>query len=185
MKGYRAKDGRELWSVSVKTGAQRNIVTPILHGDTVTVASHTVGTFQVRIRNSGAGQVAKEVWRNKNVKTNITTPVLIDGHLYGLGSGNKNCDFVCLSHMTGELMWSQKGYEDYVSVIGIGNTLLIHGSRGALTLIKATPKKYTELGRVEKASQISWNYPVYSGGVLYVKDGLRGGGNKLTALKLQ
>jgi hypothetical protein len=87
--------------------------------------------------------------------------------------------------MTGELMWSQKGYEDYVSVIGIGNTLLIHGSRGALTLIKATPKKYTELGRVEKASQISWNHPVYSGGVLYVKDGLRGGGNKLTALKLQ
>jgi len=83
------------------------------------------------------------------------------------------------------LMWSQKGFEDYVSVIGIGNTLLIHGSRGALTLIKATPKKYTELGRVEKASQISWNHPVYSGGVLYVKDGLRGGGNKLTALKLQ
>jgi outer membrane protein assembly factor BamB len=185
MKGYRAKDGRELWSVPVKTGAQRNIVTPILHGDTVTVASHTVGTFQVFIRNSGGRQVAKEVWRNKNVKTNITTPVLIDGHLYGLGSGNKNCDFVCLSHMTGELMWSQKGYEDYVSVIGIGNTLLIHGSRGALTLIKATPKKYTELGRVEKASQISWNHPVYSGGVLYVKDGLRGGGNKLTALKLQ
>ena len=185
MKGYRAKDGRELWSVSVKTGAQRNIVTPILHGDTVTVASHTVGTFQVRIRNSGAGQVAKEVWRNKNVKTNITTPVLIDGHLYGLGSGKGNCPFVCLSHMTGELMWSQKGYEDYVSVIGIGNTLLIHGSRGALTLIKATPKKYTELGRVEKASQISWNYPVYSGGVLYVKDGLKDGGNKLTALKLQ
>ncbi len=185
MKGYRAKDGRELWSVPVKTGAQRNIVTPILHGDTVTVASHTVGTFQVRIRNSGAGQVAKEVWRNKNVKTNITTPVLIDGHLYGLGSGKGNCPFVCLSHMTGELLWSQKGYEDYVSVIGIGNTLLIHGSRGALTLIKATPKKYTELGRVEKASQISWNYPVYSGGVLYVKDGLKDGGNKLTALKLQ
>ncbi len=185
MKGYRAKDGRELWSVPVKTGAQRNIVTPILHGDTVTVASHTVGTFQVRIRNSGAGQVAKEVWRNKNVKTNITTPVLIDGHLYGLGSGKGNCPFVCLSHMTGELLWSQKGYEDYVSVIGIGNTLLIHGSQGALTLIKATPKKYTELGRVEKASQISWNYPVYSGGVLYVKDGLKDGGNKLTALKLQ
>jgi outer membrane protein assembly factor BamB len=185
MKGYRAKDGLELWSVSVKTGAARNIVTPILHGDTVTVASHTVGTFQVHIRNSGDGQVAREVWRNMNVKTNITTPVLIDGHLYGLGSGKGNCPFVCLNHMTGELMWSQKGYDDYASVIGVGNTLLVHGSRGALTLLKATPGKYTELGRIGKASQISWNHPVYSGGVLYVKDGLRDGGNKLTALELQ
>ena len=186
MKGYRAKDGRELWSVPVKTGAARNIVTPILHGDTVTVASHTVGTFQIRIRNSGGGQVAEEVWRNKNVKTNITTPVLIEGHLYGLGtSRGKNSEFVCLNHQTGKVMWSQKGYDDYASVIGMGNTLLVHGSRGALTLLKATPGKYTELGRIGKASQISWNHPVYSAGVLYVKDGLRDGGNKLTALKLK
>ncbi len=186
MKGFRAKDGMELWSVPVKTGAARNIVTPILHGDTVTVASHTVGTFQVRIRNSGGGQVSEEVWRNKNVRTNITTPVLIDGHLYGLGtSRGKNSDFVCLSHKTGQVMWSQKGYDDYASVIGMGNTLLVHGSRGTLTLIKASSGKYTELGRIGKASQISWNHPVYSAGVLYVKDGLRDGGNKLTALKLQ
>jgi len=63
--------------------------------------------------------------------------------------------------------------------------LLIHGSRGALTLVKATPEKYEELSRVEQVSQISWNFPVYTGGVLYVKDGLRDGGNKLTALKLR
>jgi outer membrane protein assembly factor BamB len=150
------------------------------------VASHTVGTFQVRIRNSGGGQMAEEIWRNKNVKTNITTPVLIEGHLYGLGtSRGKNSDFVCLNHKTGELVWSRKGYDDYASVIGMSDMLLVHGSRGALTLLKATPGKYTELGRIEKASQLSWNHPAYSGGVLFVKDGLRGGGNKLTALKLQ
>ena len=82
-------------------------------------------------------------------------------------------------------MWSQKGYDDYASVIGMGNTLLVHGSRGTLTLIKASSGKYTELGRIGKASQISWNHPVYSAGVLYVKAGRRDGGNKLTALKLQ
>ncbi len=184
MKGYRAKDGRELWSVPVKTGAARNIVTPILHEDTVTVASHTVGTFQVRISNSGNGQKAEEVWRNKDVRTNITTPVLRDGYIYGLGaSRGKNSEFVCLSHKTGETMWSQRGYDDYASVMGIGDTLLIHGSRGALTLLKATPKAYTELGRLDAVSQISWNFPVYSGGVLYLKDGIKDGGNKLTALK--
>ena len=186
MKGYRAKDGKELWSVSVKTGAARNIVTPILHKDTVTVASHTVGTFQVRISNSGSGQKAEEVWRNKDVRTNITTPVLHEGYLYGLGtSRGKNSVFVCLSHKTGGVKWSQAGYTDYASVIALGDKLLIHGSRGALTLVKATSEKYIELGRAEEASKVSWNFPVYSGGVLYLKDGLRDGDNKLTAVKLQ
>ena len=186
MKGYRLKDGKELWSVPVKTGAARNIVTPILHGDTVTVASHTVGTFQVRISNSGNGQTANEVWRNQDVRTNITTPVLWGGHIYGLGtSRGKNSEFVCLNHKTGKTMWSQRGYDDYASVIGMGDTLLIHGSRGALTLLKATPEAYTQIGRLDNASQLSWNFPVYSAGVLYLKDGMKDGGNRLTALQLQ
>ena len=46
MKGYRAVDGKELWSVPVKTGAATNIVTPILQGDTVTVASTPSAPFK-------------------------------------------------------------------------------------------------------------------------------------------
>jgi hypothetical protein len=54
-----------------------------------------------------------------------------------------------------------------------------------VTLLKATPTKFTQLGRIENASQTSWTFPVYAGGVLYIKDGLRDGKNKLTALKLR
>ena len=184
--GYRARDGQALWSVPVITAAARNIVTPILSGDTVTLASFSVGTFQVRISNRGNGQTATEVWRNKDVRTNITTPVLKDGFLYGLGtSRGRNSVFVCLNHKTGQLMWSAAGYDDYASVIGLGDGLLVHGSSGALSLLKATPEKHIVLGRLAKASQRSWNFPVYSGGALYLKDGLRDGGNKLTALKLR
>ena len=178
--GYAAKDGKELWSVEAKTGAARNIVTPILQGDTVTVASHTFGMFQLRISNSADGQSAVETWRNSAVRTNITTPVLMDGHLYGLGtSRGKSSEFVCINHKTGKVAWSQGGFSDYVSVIGLGNRLILHSSNGDLMLIEASPKKYTELGRL-KASGRSWNFPIYSDGILYVKDD-----NKLTAIKLQ
>ena len=183
--GYSAKDGKILWSVSAKTGAARNIVTPILQGDTVTVASHTIGTFQLRISKVGDGLKASQVWLNRDARTNITTPVLKDGYLYGLGtSRGKNSNFVCLNHKTGKMEWSQNGFSDYVSVIAVGDQLLIHSSLGELTLIEATPKKYTLLGNLH-VSQKSWNFPVYSDGVLFVKDGLRDGGNKLTALKLR
>ncbi|HIG81020.1 MAG TPA: hypothetical protein EYQ62_05125, partial [Verrucomicrobiales bacterium] len=142
MIGYRAKDGKVLWSVPVKTGAARNIVTPILHGDTVTMASHTLGTFQIRIRNSGDGQIAEEIWRNREARTNITTSVLKDGFLYGLGaSRGRNSEFVCINHKTGKTEWSERGFTDYASVISIGDTLLVHGSRGTTTLLKATPAK--------------------------------------------
>ena len=180
MIGYATKDGRELWSVDARSGAARNIVTPIIHGDTVTVASHTFGTFQVKIRNTGEGQAADETWRNRDVRTNITTPVLVDGHLYGLGtSRGRNSEFVCINHKTGKVAWSQEGFSDYVSVIGIGKRLLLHCSDGSLVLIEATSEKYKEVGRL-KASGRSWNFPVYSGGILYVKDDA-----KLAALKLQ
>ena len=183
--GYSTKDGKVLWSVPAKTGAARNIVTPILQGNTVTVASHTIGTFQLRISKVGDGLKASQVWLNRDARTNITTPVLKDGYLYGLGtSRGKNSNFVCLNHKTGKMEWSQKGFSDYVSVIAVGDQLLIHSSLGELTLIEATPKKYTLLGNLQ-VSQKSWNFPVYSDGVLFVKDGLRDGGNKLTALKLR
>jgi len=183
--GYSAKDGKVLWTVPAKTGAARNIVTPILQDDTVTVASHTIGTFQLRISKAGDGLKAEQVWINRDARTNITTPVLKDGYLYGLGtSRGRNSDFVCLNHKTGKMEWSQKGFSDYVSVIVVGDQLLVHSSLGELALIKATPKKYTLLGHLQ-VSQKSWNFPVYSGGVLFVKDGLRDGGNKLKALKLR
>ena len=183
--GYSARDGKILWSVPAITGAARNIVTPILQGDTVTVASHTIGTFQLRITKSEGGLKAEQVWLNREARTNITTPVLKDGYLYGLGtSRGKNSDFVCLNHKTGKIEWSQKGFPDYVSVIAIGDQLLVHNSLGELMLLRATPKKYMPLGRLQ-VSQKSWNFPVYSDGVLFVKDGLRDGGNNLTALKLR
>ena len=184
--GYRSSDGKQLWSVPAVSGAARNIVTPIINGDTVTVASHTFGTFQVRIRKSGDGQVAEELWRNKDVRTNITSPVLIEGHLYGLGTTRgKNSDFVCINHKTGRVVWEKKSvFPDYVSVIANGKQLLVHGSNGNLWLLAASPKGYSELGQI-KASQTSWNHPVYSNGILYVKDGKRDGDNMLTALKLR
>ena len=150
------------------------------------MASHTVGTFQIRIRNSGDGQIAEETWRNRDARTNITTPVLKDGFLYGLGaSRGRNSAFVCINHKTGKTEWTKPGFTDYASVISMGDTLLIHGSHGTVTLLKATPTKFTQLGRIENASQTSWTVPVYAGGVLYIKDGLRDGKNKLTALKLR
>lgn len=168
--GSRCADGKILWDTPVKTGAQRNVVTPIVVGDTVTIASQTVGLVQYRVSKEGGKFQVAEVWANKQLKINLTTPVLLAGHLYGLGSSKGNSsEFVCVNFGSGQVLWAKPGFTDYSSVIGVGDRLLVHNSSGELYLLRASPEKYEELGRLQVCGR-TWSFPAYSGGRLIVKD---------------
>ncbi|MSR66183.1 MAG: hypothetical protein EXS24_02270 [Pedosphaera sp.] len=168
--GTRCEDGKILWDTPVKTGAQRNVVTPIIVGDTVTIASSTVGLVQYRVSKEGGKFQVAEAWANRQLKINLTTPVLLAGHLYGLGSSKGNSsEFVCVNFGSGTVLWSKPGYTDYSSVIGVGDRLLVHNSSGELCLLRASPEKYEELGRLQVCGR-TWSFPAYSGGWLIVKD---------------
>ncbi len=169
LSGYRASDGKLMWSVPMKTDAARNIVTPLVQGDLVTAASFSVGTFQLRIRNTGDGQEAESVWTTLEVRTNMSTPVLQGGHFYGLGTGSQATTFVCVDAATGTAKWSQAGFPENASIISLGGQLLVHTSPGELLLVQASPQKYVEQGRVQVSGR-TWNFPAYSQGILYVKD---------------
>jgi outer membrane protein assembly factor BamB len=169
--GVEAASGRLLWRVPIKTGAKRHTVTPILHGDSVLVSSHSVGMMRFDLRKSGDGVQAAQAWVNKDVATMLCTPVLRDGHLYALGSTVKDkSDFVCVEFATGKLRWSQPGFDDYASVIASGDKLLVLNSSGQLLLLRANPKNYEELGRLQACGK-TWSFPAYSDGVLYLRDG--------------
>lgn len=161
--------GRILWRVPVKTGAKRNIVTPIINGDSVTIASHTVGLIKFKITKTGDNFKAEEAWRNSSMKINIATPVLVKGYLYGLGAGAKT-SFVCVNFENGQEMWSQPGFGDYASVVALQDKLLVLNSTGEMFLLAADSTKYNELGRLQVCGK-TWSFPAYVDGRLYVRDG--------------
>src|SRR5262245_19901473 len=66
--GLATDDGRPLWRVRFKTGANRNVLTPILDGDCVTFASYTTGLQRQRISTSNTTQTASEAWMNRELK---------------------------------------------------------------------------------------------------------------------
>ncbi len=169
--GVEAATGRLLWRVPIKTGAKRHTTTPVIHGDSVVVSSHSVGMMRLDIKKVGAEVKAEQAWVSKEASTMLTTPVLVKGHLYALGTtpGTKS-DFVCVDFNTGKLLWSQPGFEDYASLIALGDKLLTLNSTGEMFLIRANPKHYEELGRVQACGK-TWSFPSYVDGKIYLRDG--------------
>lgn len=166
--GADAANGDILFRIPIKTGAKRHTVTPILAGDSVWVSSHSKG--QIKTTVTARGKI-ENAWTNAKVKTMLATPVLVDGYLYGLGTtAGKNTDFVCVDFKTGEEKWNHpRAFLDYASIIAVGDKLLALNSNGELTLLKANPEKYEELGRVQACGK-TWSFPAYADGALYARD---------------
>jgi outer membrane protein assembly factor BamB len=169
--GADLETGRTLWRVPLKTNAKRHAASPVIYGDHVIVNSHTIGLLSFKISRQGDGFDAAQAWANKELKINLATPVLVDGHLYCQGASK---DYVCVDANTGKLKWTQPGFglgrKDYASTIATGKNLLVLTEDGNLLLLAANPEKYTELGRVQVCGN-TWSHPAYANGRLFVRDG--------------
>ncbi len=178
--GIGAANGRELWRVPLMTNAKRHAGTPILLDDSVIVNSHTFGLRRYEIAKKGEVQEATLKWDNRQMKINVSTPVLVEGFVYSQGPQK---DFVCINAETGETKWTQPGFSETVSVvIAIGKKLLVQTDRGELMLIAADSEKYRELGRAQVSGK-TWNSPALANGRLYVREGLASNW-KLTCFQL-
>lgn len=169
--GADVESGKILWRVPLKTAAKRHAASPIVIGDQIAVNSHTFGLRSFRIKKDTGGFKATEAWANSDLKINLATPVLLNGHLYSQGASK---DYVCVDAGTGAIKWSQAGFglgrKDYASTIAIGKNLLALTEDGTLLLVAGNPEKYTELGRVQVCGN-TWSHPALAGGKLYVRDG--------------
>jgi outer membrane protein assembly factor BamB len=168
--GASLDDGKILWRVPLETNAKRHAATPVVDGDNVIVNSHTIGLVAFRISKDTGGLTATPAWANKDLKINLATPVLVDGHLYCQGA---NKDYICAEAATGKLKWSQPGFgqgrRDYSSTIVVGKNLLVLTEDGTLLLLQPNPNKYTELARLQVCGN-TWSFPAYANGKLYVRD---------------
>jgi len=160
------EDGRVLWRVPFRSLANRHVLTPIVLGDTVYFASHSTGLRAVRVRRDGEGFQADEAWLNPKLRLNLSTPVAVGGHLYGLGAAK---DYVSINTRDGSVDWSQPGFGDVAATLASGSRLLVLTDLGELLLLAANPERYEELGRVQVTGK-TYVHPAYADGVLYVRD---------------
>ncbi len=165
--------GKELWRYAfpftISTAAS-----PVVAGDIVYCsAGYGVGAGAVRISRAGDGYQATEIYRkagNKPLANHWSTPVLHEGHLYGMfqfkeyGTGPVKCVEVA----TGEVKWERGGFGPG-HVIGIDKHVLALSDAGELVLIRATPSGYIEAGRADVLPGKCWTTPVVSGGHVFAR----------------
>jgi outer membrane protein assembly factor BamB len=164
--------GRELWRVPLTTTYGRHVITPLVHGDLVIVASHQIGTIAIRIARSGTNVTAETAWKNADAGLNFAHPVAVQEHLFGIGP---QADFACYALRDGTAAWSQKGRfsssadKTYSGLLTDGTRVLALTDGGLLVLFSAEAAGYRELGQAQVCGN-TWCNPALADGRLFLRD---------------
>jgi len=160
-------DGRILWRFpfDVKTGA----TTPVLSNDTIIVNSpERVIAFRPRLRD-GAWSV-ETMWETKEVSTYLSTPVLVDGVLYGLSTKQRG-QFYAIDAKTGQVLWLGPPREaDNTALVKAGQLLFLLNDDAELIVARANRKAFEPIVRYVVADSATWAQPAISGERIFIKD---------------
>lgn len=133
--GVDASNGAVLWKFPWTTSYKVNSCDPIVIGNSVFVTSgYGYGCALLTI----AGGKATAAWRNKVIKAQFNTPVLVGQHIYGVnGQAGGKGELVCLDPKTGNAVWQQGDFE-CGGVIAVDGTLIaIRGKTGEVVQVVA------------------------------------------------
>ncbi len=160
--GLVAATGKELWSFPWKTKYGVNAADPVISGDLVFVASgYNYGCALLKI----SGGNVEKMWKNKNMRSHMSGPVLLDGFLYGI---NQN-QLTCLDLKTGLVKWSDKSIGNG-SLMAADGKLIVLSEKGELITAIASPEAFKPITTTKILSNTSWTPPVLANGKIFARD---------------
>ena len=166
MIGLAIEDGSLLWEFPWVTTSGGNISQPLVVDEQHVFISAGYGHGSALVKITyGDTLRAEEVWHNTSLKCKFNSPVLYEGHVYGLDDGI----LAAVDVWTGERDWKGGRY-------GFGQLLLAEGhlivltEGGDVVLVKATPESHQELARFEAIDGKTWNNPAIANGKLLVRN---------------
>jgi len=168
--GVDAQTGKFLWRYDKTGRSPANIPTPVAHNGYVYSGTRAGGGL-VKLKVSLGGVEAEPVYLETNLPTSIGGAVQLGDYLYGTNGRG----LLCAEFTTGKVKWQDK-------CVGAGSVcyadgcLYVHGEKGDVALVEATPEAYHEKGRFtppdqpKRGDNQAWAYPVVANGRLYLRD---------------
>lgn len=162
-----ALDGRILWRFP--SDGKNGSTTPVLNNDTIIVNSpDRVIAFRPRLRD-GAWMV-ETMWETKDVGTYLSTPVVVDGVLYGLSTKQRG-QFYAIDAKTGQVLWLGTPREaENTAVVKAGQLLFLLNDDAKLIVARANRKAFAPIARYVVADSATWAQPAISGDRIFIKD---------------
>ena len=153
--GIERATGKKLWSYKWETHPVRpmNIPDPIVFDGKVFISTgYGKGCALIDIRSPEAILV----WENKNMRTQCSSSLLLDGYVYGID---------------GKVMWSKP--LAWGGLMAAGGNLIVINDRGDIFVAKANPKAYEEIASAKGLLQKEcWTAPVLCRGVIYCRNNI-------------
>lgn len=171
--GIGLTDGKTKWKtpfpLAKKGPGQYNASTPMVDGTTVIFSGIARGVKAIQIEKKGDEFTVKELWNNKDNSALYNTPVLRDGHLFGLAN---NDTLFCVDVKSGKTAWTSSitGSRGYGNIVDAGPVLLAITPQSKLIVFEPSAKEFTELANYKVADGQVHAYPIVSGNRIYVKD---------------
>ncbi|MGC2578224.1 MAG: PQQ-binding-like beta-propeller repeat protein [Terrimicrobiaceae bacterium] len=163
--GLNAANGQELWRFPWETSYDINAPTPIVFGDKIFITSgYGAGCALLQVRPGKA----TEIWRNKNLRSQLASPVLVQGNIYGIDGNVGGGELRCLDVGTGVIKWKRNVGGG--TLIAAGGHLLILSERGELVVAEASPTNYREAARAQVLGGQCWVTPAVANGKIYCKN---------------
>jgi outer membrane protein assembly factor BamB len=166
-----AKTGKFLWRYGrTAEGSPANIPTPVAQGRYVYSATRSGGGL-VEIKVEGDTVTADQVYFQPKLPNSIGGSVDVNGNLFGTNSQG----LMCVDFLTGDTKWQERSV-GAGSVCFADGRLYVHGEKGDVALVEATPEAYREKGKFalpdqpERGKSQAWAYPVIANGRLYIRD---------------
>lgn len=166
--GLAANDGRLLWQTPWTTSYDVNAAMPIfVPRERIFISSgYDTGAAVYQVSNQDGSFAVEEVWRNRNMKNQFNSSILVGGYIYGFDGDT----FKCISAASGEDIWKVRRVFEQGSLIYADGHLLVLGGEGVLGLVEATPNGYNLKSKTEIFDGKSWTMPTLSDGILYLRD---------------
>jgi outer membrane protein assembly factor BamB len=147
LNGVDPESGRVLWQHVVPNFHGMNIIAPSVYRDGIFVSQYRNGSYFFRPNGlTGSGQVRMETaWTNK-ASGYMSSPVVIDDHVYQhLGNGRLSS----IDPRSGEENWRTRPLGEYWSMAWQGDRILAMSADGSLRLVRATPERFELLDERE------------------------------------
>ena len=168
--GIDAGGGASLWSIPFPDDWHENIVTPIWTGQLLIVSGPRQGTHAYSLSRSGSSWQPRQAWRNADVTMYTSSPVLADGHVYGMSTKRRG-QFVALDAATGAVKWATEGRDGgHASILLTKDHLLFLNDSGVLIVAERSAERFKETRRYEIGTSQTWAVPVFLPDGLLIRD---------------
>ena len=170
--------GRPLWLYEwSELYSGRHIADPLIFDNKVFITdfSSRAVEFECVLLDIAGGR-PKVIWKNQNLGSEISSPVMIDGYIYGSHGGPDmgSTSLRCLDVETGKLMWEKNLGRDVVSLTASDGKLIILEDNGTVRIAEATPTEYREISSCKLPSESGknrwWTPPVLYRSRIYCRN---------------